>query len=174
MSPLTTGGLLAFIGLNFACLIWIALIVGDDGAVRISPVAWTPNVDASLIDGVQASQPVNGYSEILARPIFFRERRPYIAPPPPPPPPQSSPAPVFAPPPPAPITKPDLAVSGIALIGDAKQAFLASASDPNGIWVKEGEGFMGWQVRKITSASVTIEKAGQLFDLLLYQSVQQD
>jgi hypothetical protein len=75
---------------------------------------------------------------------------------------------------PPPVTKPDLIVSGIALRGRAKQAYLGSASNPNGMWLKEGDDVMGWQVSHITSAGVTISRAGQSFDLLLYAPVKQE
>jgi hypothetical protein len=168
LSPLTAGGLLALLGINAVFVLWIAHTLREDSPIVISTVAWTPDASSSLAETAGKPALPNAYREILARPIFFRDRRPYVAPPPPLAPVViAAPAPVFLPPPP--IVKPDLIVSGIALIGDAKQAYLGSASNPNGIWAKEGEDVMGWQVRNITSGGVTISKAGQSFVLLLYE-----
>jgi hypothetical protein len=169
ISPLAAGGLLFLIGVNATFAFWIFHSLSSDSAVEISTGAWVPEANAALTDIAGPSAP-NAYPETLARPIFFRDRRPYVPPPPPPPPVQ--PAPVFVAP--SPVTKPDLVVSGIALIGDAKQAYLGYPPNPDGIWVKEGEDVMGWQVSSITSAGVTISRAGQSIDLLLYEPVAQE
>ena len=172
ISPLAAAGLLMLIALNAASTFWMVRLLGRDTPIGIAVAAWTPDANVSLANAAGAAIPPNAYPESLARPIFFRDRRPYVPPPPPPLLVNVQAAPVIAAPPP--VIKPDLIVSGIALIGDAKQAYLGSPSNPNGMWVKEGEDVMGWQVSGITNAKVTISRAGQSFDLWLYAPVTQE
>jgi hypothetical protein len=169
ISPLAVAGLLMLIGLNAACAFWMVRILGGDTLIEIAAAAWTPDANASLTDLTATATSPNAYPESLARPIFFRDRRPYV--PPPPAPVEVQAAPVIVPPP---VIEPDLVVSGIALVGNAKQAYLGSPSNPNGMWVKEGEDVMGWQVSGITNAGVTISRAGKSFDLWLYAPVAQE
>ena len=172
ISPLAATGLMILVALNAACAFWVARILSGDSAIEIATFTWTPDANLSLTNAAGIATSPNAYPESLARPIFFRDRRPYAPPPPPPPPVQVQAAPVIVPP--QPVMKPDLVVSGIALIGNAKQAYLGSPSNPNGMWVKEGEDVMGWQVVGITKAGVTISRAGKSFDLWLYAPIGQE
>jgi hypothetical protein len=132
----------------------IDLVRGDWPILRVGGIAEGRNLDFPPISVREISFRQSGLNRLLGSHLCKQG------------------LPVFVPPPP--VTKPDLVVSGIALIGDAKQAYLGSGSTADGAWVKEGEDIMGWQVDGITSVGVTISKAGQSFNLLLYPPMGQE
>ncbi len=165
ISPIAAAGLLALIGFNLSAIAWLAQIDAQDNTLQIMPIKWTPESRSAATQGQLTGKTENAYSETLARPVFFKDRRPFVSPPPPPPP--RPVALVVAPPP---VTNPGLGIAGIAITENGKQAFVTSATSKDGSWVREGEDVMGWRVARITGDSVTIQKAQQSIELPLYKN----
>ena len=162
ISPIAMGSLLLLASLNLLSLLWLKQVATQDGALRIAATEWAPGSSAATEHALPQPKDKTAYSEILARPIFYKDRRPFVpAPPAPPPRPVA-----VAPPPPA--VDPRFSVMGIAITKEGRQAFVTSAANRDGAWFKEGEDVMGWQISRIISESVTLQKAGRSIELLLY------
>lgn len=171
VSPLTLFTLLALIALNgFALFLLVGLNDRDD-AIDVEPQNWRPASPAEARASTNTKRNERTYEDTLARPVFFKERRPYRPPPPKPParPRIVKPAPKPVAPAPPPITDPELTLAGIAITSDAKQAFMTHASNSEGSWVKEGEEIMGWRVSAILPGEVTLQKSGHSIRLHLYK-----
>jgi hypothetical protein len=159
--------LLLLIGLNLLAVGWIVGVETEDGAPQVAPIQWTPESHASLMQ-LPAPKARAAYPQTLARPVFFRDRRPFVPPPSPPPPPAPPPKPVAVVAPPPPVTNPGLSLGGIAITDRDRLAFVRPSSSNDGSWVKEGEEIMGWRVTRITGNSITIQKAQSSIELPLY------
>jgi hypothetical protein len=105
----------------------------------------------------------NAYQQALAHPIFFKTRLTFAPPPPPPPPPVSRPAP-----PPAPAADPGLAVGGVVINGEVKNAYVFRKADHSGSWLAEGEEIMGWKVHSIDNGGAKLRKDDRNIELQLY------
>jgi hypothetical protein len=160
IAPLGVIGLTAVIGINAWLLTVIATeFVYDDRAAN-DKVDW--NVNLSAPAGTVANRkPIEAYRQILARPVFFKSREPFV-PPPPPPPPAAPPAP------PPVVADPGLVLGGVMIKSDIRKAYLSSRANTGGAWISEGGDFMGWQLRSISGAGAKLEQAGRSIDLRLY------
>jgi hypothetical protein len=160
ISPLAV---IAVVGLGAADL-WLAAVAVDTvtAADEAPPAAvpWTPKL-AATAEGAAKAKPVEAYGEILAHPVFFKTRAPWVAPPPPPPPP---PPQIAAPPP----VDPGLALGGVTIARGVRKAYLLSRTDPKGTWVNEGDSFMGWTVEAVGSTSTKLQQQGRTIELELY------
>jgi hypothetical protein len=161
MTPLTAANLLALGCLN----VWLLAIVlsaeGPANQAAPSHATWTPKPSDST-GGQSQRNPASAYRETLARPIFYRSREPFVpAPPPPPPAPQSVA-------PPAPAANPSIALGGVIINGVLRKAYLFSRGSPQGMWVGEGDNFMGWTVAAIDAGSAQLKQAGRTIDVQLY------
>jgi hypothetical protein len=103
---------------------------------------------------------ISAYDQILAQPVFFKTRQPFVAPPPVAPP-QSRPAPIV-------FVDPGFAVGGIVIKGSARRAYIFRNVDPNGSWVGEGETILGWKVTSIRAGSAELQKDDHMITLRLY------
>jgi hypothetical protein len=166
--PLAAAALLVLFGLNVLAFGWLIEVWRASGAIDVAPVPWTPGNAAMAEGGLPPQKNRASYQVTLNRPIFFKDRRPYVAPPPPPPPPPPAPV-VVAPPPPPVIADPGFKLAGISITDERKRAFLSLPSQGAGNWVSEGEEIAGWQVRQILQERVTLQQAGQSIELLLYK-----
>jgi hypothetical protein len=163
--PLATAGLLLLSASAALSLLWLARAATQDIAPRIAVAEWSPGSRGDAVQGLPQPKNKAAYSETLARPILFEDRRPFVPPPPPPPPP---PQPVVVAAPPPQILNPGLALAGVAIVDGIRQAYVTSPANRDGAWVREGEAVMGWQIAQVTSESVTIRNGGQSIELLLY------
>jgi hypothetical protein len=101
----------------------------------------------------------SGGEAILQRPVFSRTRqaaRPVIARPQPPP----------LPPPPAPLhalvaRDSDMRLRGVFMNAPVVKAFLLSAQNPTGAWVKPDEVFGGWKLVAVRPSDVELEGGGE-------------
>jgi hypothetical protein len=161
IAPLAAAGLLMVLGINAWLLTAIATdIVSDDPSVT-DKVEWKLNLSASDGD-VAARKPIEAYKQILAHPVFFKSREPYVLAPPPPPP-----AMVIATSAPM-VVDPGLILGGVMIKKDVRKAYLFVRTGPSGAWTSEGDEFQGWQVKSITRTGVKLEQNGRSMDLQLY------
>ncbi|HEV2956478.1 MAG TPA: hypothetical protein VGX95_10190 [Xanthobacteraceae bacterium] len=176
MVPLATAGLAALAGVN----LWLlSIILGDiilgDATGEEAPAFAAPAWDAKLSgpgrDGA-APKPISAYRQMLAQPVFFKTREPYVAPPPRPVAP-STPAAVAKPPPPA-MVDPGLTVAGIIIGVGVRKAYIHGKSDPHGSWVSEGEAVTGWKVQAINPDGVKLQQQDRTIELQLYPITNED
>lgn len=159
LTPLAAAGLLS-LGVIDALLLTGLVWSLTDEPVTVAWTQWKPNLSSS--DNVPpATRPINSYQLVLAHPLFFKTREPFVPPPSPPPP--SRPA---APPPP--VVDPGLSVAGVLISGPIRKAYLMSKSDREGTWVREGEQYGGWQVQSVTAGVAKLRRDGRSIELSLY------
>ncbi|HLH91737.1 MAG TPA: hypothetical protein VKX28_25075 [Xanthobacteraceae bacterium] len=158
-TPLAAVGLVTLGVVNafmLAGFIWS--LTGEPSAV--APTEWKPDLSASD-DAPEASKPIAAYTLVLAHPIFFKTREPFVPPPPPPPPPRPA-----APPPP--VIDPGISVAGVLISGPIRKAYLMSRSDTLGTWVREGEKYDGWTVQSVTAGNAKLQRDERSLELSLY------
>ncbi|MEQ1717733.1 MAG: hypothetical protein ABL907_17440, partial [Hyphomicrobium sp.] len=166
-----TGLALAVLGL--AALNWQILSTPVD-LTPIAPPPAGPGATTSTVigDAAPVSRAViGGDSEILARPLFRPDRRPFVpkpvaevVPPPPeqapaavPTPPQSEPAAV-----PVPPLPPGLKLVGIVGgVQGARRALLRSAEMPEGKWYPLGSDLNGWKITRIDADEALLAANGE-------------
>ena len=92
ISPLTAASLMALGAVNA----WLLSVVLQDRGPEPLTVAakpeWRPEPPGSTM-GAPGPKPLTVYGGILAQPIFFKSRQPFVPPPPAPPPMAKAPAP---------------------------------------------------------------------------------
>lgn len=157
---------LAALTIAAAVDVWLLADVADR-ATRPPPslesVEWKPKLSAGH-EPTASARPIADYRETLARPLFAKTRAPYVAPPPPPPPVQPPP-----PPPPAPVlVDPGFSVGGVMITDALRKAYLMKKPEPHGVWVGEGEHFMGWKVQSIGASTAKLEQNDRTIELRLY------
>jgi hypothetical protein len=170
LSFLDIAGLTLLFALIAGLTIWLARAAESDGAARIAPAPWKPEMGPAAQLGLPSPSQRSAFKQTLERPVFFESRRPYLAPPAPPPPKPVQPVTAPAPP----VADPAFRVTGIAIIGGARQAFLHSPENADGVWTREGGAISGWKVSRITAETVTVEQSGRSFELNLYENRIQD
>jgi hypothetical protein len=165
--------MVALIGTDAWLLGVVATVITEDETDTIGAAEPVPPL--SFVAAVPEQQAIEAYGEIIAHPIFFRTRTPWVAPPPappapPPPPPPALPPPILAPlpVPPTVITDPGLTLGGVVIDQQMRKAYLLSRSDPRGTWISEGETVAGWKLEAVTSMGVTLRQRDQTIELQLY------
>jgi hypothetical protein len=160
VTPLTAFTLLAVGCLNLLLMAAVARQIraydttGSDGA------AWDARL-AGSIEGVTGRKPAEAYGQIIAHPVFFKSREPFVPPPP-------VPVPAAIAQPPAIVVDPGLVVGGVMVKRGLSKAYLFSRAGPGGMWASEGETFQGWRVKSIDQSGVRLEQGGRSIELLLY------
>jgi hypothetical protein len=160
VSPLGAAGWVIGLALNGWLL---AVVLGEilsDELAPVDKVGWRPGLSAAAPDSA-GRPPIDAYRQILARPLFFKSREPFVPPAPPPPS-----APVAAPPPAA--VDPGLVLGGIMMKDDVKKAYVFTKAGTSGAWTSEGDEFLGWKVTAIDSTGTRLEQKGRSIDLQLY------
>jgi len=122
---------------------------------------WQPPVlDA---DGAVRVKPYEAYVQTVARPLFGRTRRPFVAPvaeav-------QAAPMAVIAP---AAVAEPEVGLSAIAIRGERRQALLVTRAEPQGRWFGEGETIEGWTITGMSADTLTLGLVGRAKIVKLY------
>jgi hypothetical protein len=160
IAPLGAVGLLIVLGLNLWLLTAIATEIVFDIPAAIDKVDWNLGLSAS-VGNVANRKPIEAYRQILAHPVFFKSREPFVPTPAPPPP---NPVLIATPPP----VDPGLILGGVMITNDIRKAYVFSRSNASGAWASEGDNFMGWQIRSIDRAGAKLEQRGRSIDLQLY------
>jgi hypothetical protein len=160
MAPLRATGLLVVLGVNAGLLATVATqLLSNDMAV-VDKIAWNANLSRAVANAANR-KPLEAYGQILAHPVFFKSREPFVAAPPPLPPV------VVAAPPPV-VVDPGLGVGGVIIKNGLSKAYLFSKAGAGGAWAGQGEMFQGWKVTSIDKAGVKLEQSGRSIDLQLY------
>jgi len=157
ISLLGTIGWLVGLTLNSGLLAIIVCEVSSDDPASVEKVKWSPDLAAPATNGA-TRPPIDGYRQILTRPLFFKSREPFVPPPPPPPAPASPPA----------VVDPGIILGGIMMKNSIKKVYVFSKSGAGGAWTSEGDEFMGWKVIAIDRTGARLEQKGRFIDLQLY------
>ena len=164
VAPLALAGLLVLGSIDA----WLLTTLIDVGAADdVVPAASEPLLNLQMPPReTTAAKPIDAYRAIVAQPIFFKTRVPYVAPPP---------APALAPPvmpvvpsPPPVMTDPGLVLGGIIVNRDMRKIYLSSKADSQGAWVGEGETFKGWKVQSVGSTSTVLQQQNRTIELHLH------
>lgn len=170
VSPLMGSVLVGLLSLNgFAVLAmmrgWDRL--GASGSTiaresRSGDGAWYP----PSIGGGQGyrAKPLAAFAQTLARPIFSRSRRPYVAP-------VASPSAVAAVEPvmaAAPVAEPVVTLAAVAINGQTSRALLVSKSHPAGRWMSPGDQVEDWTISTIAADRLTLAIGGRTMTVRLY------
>jgi hypothetical protein len=162
VAPIHVVGWSIVLGANIVLLANVTMQLTSDASLAIDKGDWSISLTGSVADSANR-KPFEGYREILASPIFFKSREPFVPQPPMPP------AVVVAPPPP-PVVDPGLVVGGVMIKNGLSKAYLFGKGGLAPMWAGEGEVFQGWKIKSVTRAGVKLEQAGRTIDLTLYPS----
>jgi hypothetical protein len=159
IAPVRAAGLLIVLGVNAGLLASVATQLASDGSVAADKMDWNVNLTGSVANATNR-RAVESYGQILARPVLFKSREPFVPTPPAPP------AVMVVPPPVA--VDPGLAVGGVMIKNGLSKAYLFSKAGAGGAWAGEGESFQGWKVKSVNSTGVKLEQTGRTIELSLY------
>jgi hypothetical protein len=160
IAPLRAAGLLMVLAINAGLVASVATQLASDGSVMGDKIDWNVNLTGSVANATNR-RPVESYGQILARPVLFKSREPFVPAPPVPP------SVTVTPPPPV-VADPGLAVGGVMIKNGLSKAYLFSKAGPGGAWAGEGETFQGWKVKSIKNTGVKLEQTGRSIELSLY------
>lgn len=160
IAPVRAAGLLIVLGVNAGLVACVATQLASDGWVAAGKIDWNVNLTGSVANATNR-RGVESYGQILARPVLFKSREPFVPAPPAPP------SVAVAPPPPVAVD-PGLAVGGVMIKNGLSKAYLFSKAGPGGAWAGEGETFQGWKVKSVKSTGVKLEQTGRSIELSLY------
>ena len=160
ISPFRAGILLFALGVNAWLLLAVAAELASSDLAITEKAVWKPQLSSSG-EKVATAKPIDAYRGILAHPIFFKSREPFVPAPPPPPPA------VAAMPPPV-VVDPGLVLGGVMIKSGMKKAYVFSRANTSGAWANEGDEFLGWQIRSINGAGAKLEQGGRSIELKLY------
>jgi hypothetical protein len=166
IAPLAAFALAALVATNLWLLTIILLgTAGDELPAPVGPPAWDAK-SSGPARGNAAAKPIGAYRQMLAHPVFFKSREPYVAPPPRP---VAPPVPAAIPKPPPPvIADPGLIVAGVIIGEGVRKAYVHAKADPHGSWVSEGESLAGWKVQAIDAGGVKLQQQDHTIELQLY------
>jgi hypothetical protein len=143
------------------------------------PVApWSPP-QQQIVSAKFDSASQDTMNDILARPLFLPDRKPFQPPPPEPPPPPMDvstpqvtaptvPPPAPAAPEPAPPPPLNASLKGVLITDALDKAYIVSPDAPDGMWFTVGSEISGWKLTKIRNSEVTLVSGEQNQTLQLY------
>jgi hypothetical protein len=143
--------------------LWLVAIIAkgiiSDGHATVDRVEWNSNLSSSM-DRAENKKSIDSYKQILARPLLYKSREPFVAPP-------------VAPPvlnviPPAATSDPGFVLAGVIITSETKKAYIFTKADNAGIWANEGDDFMGWKIHFVDGTSVRLEQQGRVIEVRLY------
>ena len=97
-----------------------------------------------------ALPPLDAFAEVVERPLFRQDRRPFV-----PPPPRTGPAA-------RPETHEQVRLSAVVMIGDLQLALVYTERDPKLQKLRAGQSYKGWRLVEIHDKSITLERGGQV------------
>jgi hypothetical protein len=160
ISPIGAIVLLGILGVNAWLLAIVAIETVSDDQPPVDRVNWNPSLSTSVASAV-SRRPIEVYGQILARPVFFKSRQPFVPTP-------TRPSPATMPASPTVVIDPGLVLGGILINSDVRKAYVFGRVGASGTWTSEGDEFMGWRIRSITGTGVKLEQRGRSIDLPLY------
>ena len=159
IAPLRAAGLLAILGINTGLLASVVMLATSEGMAPADKIPWSVNLSDSVANAANR-KPIEGYGQILARPVFFKSREPFVPAP-------RAPLPVLVTSSVATVD-PGLAVGGVMIKNGLSKAYLFSKAGAGEGWASEGETFQGWKITSVDSSGVKLERGGRSIDLQLY------
>jgi len=159
IAPLRAAGLLIVLGVNIGLVACVATQLASDGSAVADKMDWNVNLTGSVANATNR-RAVESYGQILARPVLFKSREPFVPTPPAPPAVMVASPPVAA--------DPGLAVGGVMIKSGLSRAYLFSKAGAGGTWAGEGESFQGWKVKSVSRTGVKLEQTGRSIELSLY------
>ena len=161
-TPLLAMIIFALTAANLCLFTVIITSLTDNGLPPLTMESTNP-VLPHFADAALRKNPISEYGQVLAQPIFFKSRAPFVPAPPP--------APVVQKAIPAPqvYVDPDFILGGIVINERLKKVYLFTKTTNVGTWVNEGESYSGWKVQAIQAGGVTISQSSRAIDLQLYK-----
>jgi hypothetical protein len=123
-------GVLLLGGVNFALLVIIAQGLLFNTPVMVDRTEWKMDLLTSW-ERTESKRTINSYKEILARPVFYKDRQPFI------PPPVATPAPAVASW--VVISDPEFIFGGVIITDQTKKVYIFTKANNSGVWTKEGD-----------------------------------
>jgi hypothetical protein len=160
------GRLLLTLAANAGLAVALAVLLATP--VDVSPILPTEQHRLALAD--ESSGPDEAgrldfsgldRNQVIARPLFSMERRPWQ----PPPEPAAAPVAAVAP---EPEQVQDVVLLGVGIAGGRARALLMRADGTESAWVTEGETIWDWTIGEISDQSVAIEHGDRDLSLRLY------
>jgi hypothetical protein len=156
LSPLAAMRLSALVALDIVALAFaIGAVVGEDDQAAAPRSDWRP---PRLLAAGGERAAAGDDADALARPIFWRSRRPL----------PGSPIDRKKKAAQAQVTASGFSVAGIIKYGPRARVFVVAPSAPEGRWLEKGENLDGWTVDDITDFDVTLTDGAQFASLRLY------
>jgi hypothetical protein len=160
ISPVSVVGILLLGGMNVWLLTIIFAELVSDGSIFPEKVKWSPSLQ-TLGPADQKKRKMDGYTQITARPVFFKTREPFVQPSAPP----AAVPKVVAPPP---TTDPGFVISGVMISGGLKKVYISTRANANAVWAREGEDLMGWRIRIVDEHGARLEQNGRVIEVALF------
>jgi len=157
--PLTVAAAAIALSINVALLAAILTGLESDGLAATDRVGWKNDLSPPT-GGAVSQKPADAYAQILAKPVFFKSREPFVPAPPP--------RPVTKTAPPTSVIDSNLVLGGVMIESNVRKAYLFSRGNAGGAWLSEGEEFLGWQIRSIDGTSAKLEQNDRNLYLQLY------
>jgi hypothetical protein len=156
LSPLAAMRLSALVALDVVALAFaIGAVLGEDDQAAAPRSDWRP---PRLLAAGGERAAAGDDADALARPIFWRSRRPL----------PGSPVDRKKKAAQAQVTASGFSVAGIIKFGPRARVFVVAPSAPEGRWLEKGENLDGWTVDDITDFDVTLTDGAQFASLRLY------
>ena len=160
---------------SIAGLVLANLVIADHpiDTSPITPQQSRQGIFGSTETGGHADQAANlsdrTFVEWFSRPLFAKNRRPWVPPQLPPSPPKrlAQPEKPVA----RQIDPPDFNLIGVSISGGAAKALLRRNSDLQPVWVSKGEAVGGWIVSAIDSQSIIVRQDDQTVSIDLYPDI---
>ena len=155
---------LLFVAAGFLWVCWHAPV--PDYRTQSTSMALSSSDAAPAVSAERAVAPDRIASDLLERPLFMRDRRPYteaaveVIPPAPAPEPVITAAPAAPAPEPEPRAPPHAPMIGI-YADQSGLAALMRGDDGDERWVRIGEQLEGWRVTSITRNAITLQSDGE-------------
>jgi hypothetical protein len=159
--------LLVTLNAGLTWMLWSTAVDPAPALSREAPAEWSPPVARDAAQGFVA-RPLESFGQTLARPVFFKSRKPFVAAIQPP----VLPAPLMPPPPlpaPPPQPPPEFRAQGILIVTEGRKALIMSKLQPLGAWVAQGEKIEGWTVEAIEPEWVRVRRGDGVIRLDLHK-----
>ncbi|HSB97552.1 MAG TPA: hypothetical protein VLC91_13935, partial [Spongiibacteraceae bacterium] len=119
--------------LTVSCLnLWLAIVIASDamfgGQTQTDMLEWNPGLPMPA-ERTNAEKPIDAYNQILVRPLFYKNREPFVPPP--------APQPVSNINAPAAISDPGFVLAGVLITGETRKAYILTRANNSGTWARE-------------------------------------
>lgn len=113
---------------------------------------------ANLVARQESISSLDAYSIILARPLFSKDRAPFVAP-------QVTRKNGLVP---QPVVDPGFKIGGIIIRDGSRKAFIYTRTHGSGSWAAVGEKVMGWELQSVSDNEVMLKQQSTVLRISLY------